>query len=88
MAKFRQVPWASAQEWSDTYSKLYSESKDIREQGVKRVKSWVSRGRIPISAESTMILVDCELSCNRLQLSMAIVRFVNGLVDNGQKGRN
>ena len=95
----RVVPWMCREEWITTYKNLYN-FQDTKSQvkGVKRVQAWKSRscGKLPLSIETTASLiaatiVDVEESQTRplavqLTMAMAIVRFVNGMVDMEQKG--
>lgn len=50
---------------------------------------WKSRsmGKLPLAVESTANLISAHLDQGRLTLAMAIVRFVNGMVDQDQKGK-
>lgn len=94
----RLVPWSTDKEWQELHQKLYSFDKQERSLGVKRVKAWGSRGKLPHAIESTAIFVEiglqddpirfstCSHSEISLLLSMALVRFVNGIVDAAQKG--
>ena len=65
--------------------------------GVNKVKGWSRRGKVPHAAETTSVLVELQLQQKSLNstcssremsylLSMALIRFVNGIVDSGQKG--
>lgn len=78
------VPWTQPSEWNDVKGLLYADNKCDRELGLKRVCAWMSRGRVPVSVEATAVLVESESRC-RLKLSMAIVRFVNLVLDQEQK---
>ncbi|KAI8911573.1 Las1-like-domain-containing protein [Gorgonomyces haynaldii] len=87
----RLVPWAHFQEWLSVYQQLYSEDTHLQQQGLKRVRAWMSRGRTPVAVESTAALLQLKMYHfqtleYRLVLSMALVRFVNGIVDQYQKG--
>jgi hypothetical protein len=88
----RRVPWYNLNEWKTVYSSLYSLDKQKQVEGLKRVKAWLARGRVPHSVEITASMVEVGLnqSCSELELryllSMVIIRFVNGIVDAGQKG--
>ncbi|KAK9766447.1 rRNA-processing protein las1 [Basidiobolus ranarum] len=90
----RVVPWTSNEEYEQVYSWLYAEAPDfhLRELGVKRVKAWKSRGRVPQAIETTAGFVEISLrdyfesgriSSHELRLmyTMVFIRFVNGLVD-------
>ncbi|KAJ3011169.1 UNVERIFIED_CONTAM: Ribosomal biogenesis protein las1l [Siphonaria sp. JEL0065] len=87
----RVVPWASHTEWEQTYHWLYSH----QIEGVRRVRGWSSRGKVPQAVDSTAMFVEIWLrdrsgTCSehelRLMYSIAFVRFVNGVVDSQQKG--
>ena len=88
----RQVPWYNQLEWKLIYSQLYSNDKTMQMQAIKRTKAWSSRGRVPHSIEITSLMVEIGLNMTmsetelRYIYSMAIIRFVNGIVDSGQKG--
>ncbi|KNC97331.1 rRNA-processing protein LAS1 [Spizellomyces punctatus DAOM BR117] len=92
----RSVPWAKQEEWEEVYSWLYASDVHLREKGVKRVKAWASRGKLPHSVDSTATLVEvwlrdgCERPVSehevRLMYTMAFIRFVNGVVDANQRG--
>ena len=93
----RAVPWSCPEEWVQVRELLYSPDTCQRQLGVNRVKCWAARGRVPHAAETTSILVELGLqqeletsTCSSREmsylLSMALIRFVNGIVDSGQKG--
>ncbi|KAI8922883.1 Las1-like-domain-containing protein [Entophlyctis helioformis] len=93
----RFVPWAVPEEWDWVYTALYYPSTDMQAAGVRRVKAWASRGKVPHAIESTAAFVEISLRDTglfsaltenelRLQYAMAFIRFVNGLVDQAQKG--
>ncbi|RKO89803.1 Las1-like-domain-containing protein [Blyttiomyces helicus] len=101
----RTVPWSNQEEWETVYSWLYPtpeafEPAAMQELGVKRVKSWASRGKNPNAVEATAALVEVWLrdGCGgsfpssvteheiRLLYTVAFIRFVNGIVDRAQKG--
>ncbi|KAJ3308211.1 rRNA-processing protein las1 [Blyttiomyces sp. JEL0837] len=81
---------------------MYADPSDpiSRELGVKRVKGWASRGKLPHAIDSTTIFVEIWLRDGlgghvpsvltehelRLMYTIAFVRFVNGVVDAQQKG--
>ena len=79
------------------YRALYSFNEpDIQKKGVDRVAAWRSRsaGKLPLAIECTANLVSAQLVLDnvgevqgRLTLAMAIVRFVNGMADQVQKGK-
>lgn len=94
----RLVPWANSQEWNAVYKCLYSNDKKDNQMGVNKVKAWASRGKLPQAVEMTSILVEIGLqdqptrfsTCSEREIkmlhAMAIIRFVNGIIDSGQKG--
>ncbi|CAG8447055.1 4288_t:CDS:2 [Funneliformis caledonium] len=93
----RIVPWTSPEEFQQVHKWLYAESPKSRELGVKRVKAWSSRGRVPHAILSTAAFVEASLRDDlgygkitthelRLLYSMVFVRFVNGMVDPAQQG--
>ncbi|ORY48242.1 Las1-domain-containing protein [Rhizoclosmatium globosum] len=87
----RVVPWASHSEWEQTYHWLYAH----QIEGVRRVRGWASRGKVPHAVDATAMFVEIWLRDRsglvsehelRLMYSIAFVRFVNGVVDAQQKG--
>ncbi|TPX54238.1 hypothetical protein PhCBS80983_g05990 [Powellomyces hirtus] len=103
--QLRSVPWATQLEWEDVFAGLYADdgpqSRGRQEWGVKRVKAWTSRGKVPHAVDSTASLVEVWLrdGCGgaygpppvseheiRLMYTMAFIRFVNGVVDANQRG--
>ncbi|KAI9199413.1 Las1-like-domain-containing protein [Polychytrium aggregatum] len=98
----RIVPWSNFDEWLETYQLLFSDPSmpDKRAEGVRRVKAWSSRGKVPHAVESTAGLVEVWLrdGCGgafipsiseleiRLMYTMVFIRFVNGITDVAQKG--
>lgn len=94
----RVVCWQNREEWLYVYRALYNfDDPEIQRKGVDRVAAWKSRsaGKLPLAIECTANLVSSRLALNnvvdeiqgRLTLAMAIVRFVNGMVDQVQKGK-
>ena len=94
----RIVPWSNREEWIETYENLY-DSNNIEHQleALKRVETWQSRSgnKLPLAIEVTASLISATVedlrSCLsqyalRHLMSMAVVRFVNGMVDMEQKG--
>lgn len=87
------VPWRSEGEISSLRDWFYSNNS--RQRALSRVKAYQTRGQVPQSIESTANLVSAVLNDNdendsysvRLGYSMAIVRFVNGMLDPYQKSR-
>ncbi|KAG7665877.1 LAS1 [[Candida] subhashii] len=72
----------------------FSPDRDNRQRAISKVKAWSSRGRIPHGIESTSLLTSTILTdttnvdAHVLQLSycMALIRFVNGILDPLQQG--
>lgn len=94
----RVVCWQNREEWLYVYKVLYSfDDPDAQRKGLDRVAAWKSRsaGKLPLAIECTANLISAHLAqenvgCDvqgRLTLAMAIVRFVNGMVDQVQKGK-
>ncbi|KAJ3262557.1 Ribosomal biogenesis protein las1l [Boothiomyces macroporosus] len=94
----RFTPWIDIEEWKETFEYLYSPDTNKQKLGVNRVKAWASRGKLPHSIESTSLFVEIGMqdqpsrysTCSSreisLLISMAIIRFVNGLIDSLQRG--
>ncbi|KAJ3289662.1 rRNA-processing protein las1 [Borealophlyctis nickersoniae] len=101
----RLVPWTNRQEWEQVYSWLYAgndfDQLALRDLGIKRVKAWSSRGKVPHAVDATASLLEAwrRDGCGgmymtngvteheiRLLYSMTFIRFVNGLVDTAQRG--
>lgn len=93
----RQVPWVDWAEWAQVRDLLCAANQPDRARGVQRVAAWRSRGRLPVSVESTACLVEIWLSERapqppsevqlRLAYSMALLRMVNGICDPSQRGK-
>lgn len=92
----RYVPWATWDEWITTYRWLYSSDESQLAQALHTVDVWRIRGRVPMAVDATATLrrisrLDeggtLDAQTMRLQYSLAIVRFVNGVTDAAQKGR-
>ncbi|KAJ2770633.1 rRNA-processing protein las1 [Coemansia nantahalensis] len=91
------VPWASTAEYMGVADGLYSADADARRRGVAAVKAWRARGRVPAAVDATANLVEMMLadqqrpagvtvSWLRHMYAMALIRFVNSIVDLEQKG--
>ena len=91
----RIVPWSCREEWLKTYHNLYSNEHQAK--GLKQVDIWRSRSgsKLPLAVELTASLIAAGSTDVRSHVSpyvvrhimaMAIVRFVNGMVDMEQKG--
>ncbi|BGP27793.1 rRNA-processing protein las1 [Rhodotorula toruloides] len=91
----RRTPWSTLHEWTHVHDSLFahSASTDSQLDALATVNVWIARGNCPHAVESTAALLTLVLrdsrhdhvphSTNdlRLSYSMAIVRFVNSLVD-------
>lgn len=98
MAGARVVCWLNRDEWLQIYRSLYNfDNVELQRKGLDRVQAWKSRsgGKLPLAIESTADLVLAHIDANisssftsekQLSASMALVRFVNGMVDMCQKG--
>lgn len=92
----RQVPWSSWEEWSHVYLSLYSGDVSVVRKALLRVRAWELRKvKMPLAISATAQLMDIGLMDRvdmpmsmtlRLASSMAIIRLVNGLVDQHQHG--
>ncbi|GAA5989055.1 hypothetical protein JCM11641_002310 [Rhodosporidiobolus odoratus] len=93
----RRTPWSCPAELELVYSRLFlsDANNNLQRDGLDRIKVWIARGNCPHAVESTanlldLILVDRPSTSTarapspaelRLSYSMAIIRFVNSLVD-------
>ncbi|KAE8271864.1 hypothetical protein A4X09_0g482 [Tilletia walkeri] len=96
----RRTPYlqSPASELKAVHDLLYSRKTADRRAGLDRISVWLNRSACPYAAENTAALVEAQLSetsenesrpesmASRLSLNMAIVRFVNSLVDSYQTG--
>lgn len=94
----RVVPWTCQEEWEFVMAALYAEGEAAVQEGCRFVRMWEHRGRIPTAVEATgnLALMRLQLAraaeagedlhVLRLAATMALVRFVNEMVDPGQKG--
>lgn len=93
----RVVFWQNREEWLYVYKALFNfDDAAAQRKGLDRVDAWRSRsaGKLPLGIDCTAYLISAELSlgnvtCSmqrKLILAMAIVRFVNGMTDQEQKG--
>lgn len=91
----RVVCWQNHEEWLHVYRSLYNfDDPEAQRRGIHSVAVWKSRsmGKLPLAIECTANLISGHLGSTgniqeRLTLAMAIVRFVNGMVDQDQKGK-
>jgi ribosomal biogenesis protein LAS1 len=94
----RIVPWSCREEWLQTYQNLYNfDNTEQQIKGLERVDVWKSRSgsKLPLAVEVTASLITAGVEdvtshvtpyVARHTMAMAIVRFVNGMVDMEQKG--
>jgi ribosomal biogenesis protein LAS1 len=79
----RPVGWRDWDEWRETSKMLYSFNPREIECGCARVSAWSAKQNIPVAIEVTAALQH-ELHSstpNTLALSLAVVRFINGVVE-------
>ena len=89
--KFRLTCWQNWNEWVSVYEKIYSfGDQEIQAEGLRLIDIWRSRseGKTPLAIECTAGLVAADIgllgqTTRGLSLAMALVRFVNGMVDQG-----
>ncbi|CEP19122.1 hypothetical protein [Parasitella parasitica] len=101
MLQTRIVPWVNHEEFETVYKWLFANRKTQQDQvqlGIDRVQTWNNRGEIPSSVDMTAAFIEIIIRDEqhgqhmshkelRLMYAMAIIRFVNGLVDREQKGK-
>ena len=82
-------PWRDKHEWLRAYKRLYADDADSKRMGLEDVAVWRARSRVPLSVGSTALFVTAQFSnsslAERMAISMAIIRMVNGFVDAHQK---
>lgn len=95
----RLVPWISWDEWEHVGCYLFDEREGEVRKGLEIVSAWRIRRRVPVGVDATANLREVQLTdalkdderasdhMIRLQYSLSIVRFVNGVADSAQKGR-
>ena len=90
--KFRSTCWQNWNEWISVYEKIYSfGDQKIQAEGLRIIDTWRSRseGKTPLAIECTAGLVAADIGLGQitrgLSLAMALVRFVNGMVDQGNR---
>ncbi|KAI9228973.1 MAG: Las1-like-domain-containing protein [Piptocephalis tieghemiana] len=92
----RVCPWTTEEEFKQVHHWLYAPATDptSQELGVKRVRAWSARGRVPHAAEHTASFIEVGLRDRygsltqhelRLMYSMCFIRCINDLVDQEQK---
>jgi ribosomal biogenesis protein LAS1 len=78
----RSVAWRDWDEWRETYRMLYSENVHEIQCGCARVSAWSAKQPLPIAVEVTASLQrELHGERNVIALSLAIVRFINSVVD-------
>ncbi|KAK0562025.1 rRNA-processing protein las1 [Tilletia horrida] len=96
----RRTPYlgSPAAELKAVHALLYARDPIERRAGLERTALWLNRSACPYAVENTAALVEAQLAeeresqsrsesmASRLSLNMAIVRFVNSLVDSYQTG--
>ncbi|ORX73632.1 Las1-domain-containing protein [Linderina pennispora] len=91
------VPWTSTEEYLGVSDCLYSDDIVERKRGVGIVKAWRVRGKVPAAIDATANLTEIwvadqerstTMTNNQLRhmYTIAIVRFVNTIVDLEQRG--
>ena len=98
----RVVPWRDWGEWAEVGQGLLGggagrEGREGVRAAVRRVRAWQSRGKVPHAVEATASLAEVALArgagaapsehAQRLMLSMAVVRLVNGISDAMQQSK-
>ncbi|KAL4235689.1 Ribosomal biogenesis protein las1l [Mactra antiquata] len=100
MAHLVAFPWIDRNELKHVYEELYSNNLESQRHAVDRISIWKCRAmsRLPSAVESTAAFVSAMLDsassgssyCEMLKLrntySMALVRFVNHIMERGQQG--
>lgn len=88
----RNSPWISKSEFDNVFEWIYSNDVVKREMALSRILAWKSRGKVPLAVQSTFDFVEIQLQefekvsddALRLLYSMAMIRFVNGILDQAQ----
>lgn len=95
----RENCWQHYEEWRHVYELLYCFDDQKRQmEGLRLVDVWRSRGcaKLPLAVECTACLVAADIGLNddgscsamtssrSLSIAMGIIRFVNGMVDQGK----
>ena len=89
----RLVPWTGGGEWNFVYQSIMTRNEKDLKTALSIMQVWCTRGNIPPAIESTMNILKIKLahstgqvSCIRLAMACALIRFVNEVVDPNQKG--
>lgn len=92
----RSTGWKNWEEWSLVYELIFNSSDSAQQkEGLQLIEVWRSRshGKLPIAVECTSCVLCAALgqvndnqnqTYKRLSMAMALVRFVNGMVDQGR----
>lgn len=93
--KLRTTCWKDWKEWTLVYNLIFKSNEiDHQREGLQTIEVWRSRNqtKLPVAIDCTSCLlsanlghvtIDTPLVTKRLSLAMALVRFVNGMVDQG-----
>lgn len=98
MAHARIVPWHSSEEWEQLKTWFYSDSTKEQRRAILKVNSYQCRGSqyLPHVIDSTCQLTNAllldednnvEKLSVRLNYTMSLIRFVNGILDPNQKAQ-
>lgn len=98
MVQARIVPWKDSEEWEQLKSWFYSKSKEDQRRAILKVNSYQCKGSqyLPHVIDSTCqltsaLLMDEDENVDklnvRLNYTMSLIRFVNGILDPNQKAR-
>jgi ribosomal biogenesis protein LAS1 len=91
------TPWHDWEEWEQVKEGLFGKSREKQNHAINMIKVWTCRGNVPISVESTCAIIEIlndiysntpsKQEISQLSLAMALVRFVNGVVDQAQNSQ-
>jgi hypothetical protein len=91
----KSVPWKDWLEWQEVHQLVTSNNREEMMNGLRRIRGWQSRSRVPISVEATGFILGNILNTgvgealsgnDALVDAQTITRFVNLLTDLIQKG--
>lgn len=95
----KQTPWIDWNEWERVRSYVFGNLNEQRE-AIVWINLWISRGNCPAAVESTANFLELantlygsnnspRLSNTMIRhlISMALIRFVNGIVDQAQRAQ-
>ena len=89
----RITPWINQSEFRNIFDWIYSSDCTKRKSALDRIQSWKSKSKIPLAVQATFDFVEIQLqdlfkkeseNTIRLLYSMAMIRFVNGILDQAQ----